>query len=286
VSNLVAGGTRMDSPRKLTHDESLDTPSAWTADGKAVLFFSNRNGTSGIFTQRVGQDNADVIATGPRAAVWPRPSPDGAWILYVNPPEAASSSVPLMRVPLSGGLPQLVLETSKGLNHSCARSPASLCVLLEESQDGKHLLITEFDPLKGRGRTLRTIEKQPSAHSFGSELSPDGLTFAIASSFEAEIRIRLLSLSGGSDREITVKGWPNLPRMGLHWSPEQKGFYCGSTSPQTNTLLYVDLKGNARVLWQYNGWARSIFGIPSPDGRYLAIPQSGRNSNVWLLEGF
>jgi hypothetical protein len=50
-------------------------------------------------------------------------------------------------------------------------------------------------------------------------------------------------------------------------------------------LLYVDLKGNARVLWQYKGdeWG---YGLPSPDGRYLAIQGRETNSNVWMLEGF
>jgi Tol biopolymer transport system component len=95
----------------------------------------------------------------------------------------------------------------------------------------------------------------------------------------------LLSLSGGSDREITLKGWPN--NTGLHWSPDGKGLYCGSRSPQVSTLLYVDLKGNARVLWQYKtgGYGR-VWGVPSPDGRYLAIGGEVTNSNVWMVEGF
>jgi hypothetical protein len=94
----------------------------------------------------------------------------------------------------------------------------------------------------------------------------------------------LLSLSGGSDREITLKGWPNI--AGIEWTLDGKGLYCGSVSPQGSTLLYVDLKGNARVLWQYRvpGW--QIFGVPSPDGRYLAMQQGVFNSNVWMVEGF
>ena len=41
-------------------------------------------------------------------------------------------------------------------------------------------------------------------------ISPDGSTVAISIDGEAEIHIRLLSLSDGSEREITVKGWPNI----------------------------------------------------------------------------
>jgi hypothetical protein len=95
---------------------------------------------------------------------------------------------------------------------------------------------------------------------------------------EAEIHLRLLSLSGAADREITMKGWQNL--TGLDWSPDGKGFYCGSGG---DTLLYVDLKGNARVLWQYKGAA---WAAPSPDGRFLALGAQVTNSNVWMLEGF
>jgi Tol biopolymer transport system component len=94
----------------------------------------------------------------------------------------------------------------------------------------------------------------------------------------------LLSLSGGSDREITLKGWPNI--TGLDWSTDGKGLYCGSISAQGSTLLYVDLKGNARVLWQYKGGSGNIWGLPSPDGRYLAIRGDVTNSNVWMVEGF
>jgi Tol biopolymer transport system component len=158
-------------------------------------------------------------------------------------------------------------------------------VLAEESQDRRRLTLTAFDPLKGRGRVLRTIEKDPTTQFPGWALSPDGTTLAICRALEPEIHIRLLSLSGGPDREITVKGWPN--NTGLHWAPSGKGLYCGSISPQNNTLLYIDLKGNARVLWQRKGGVgMPVWGVPSPDGRYLAILGEVTNSNVWMLEGF
>ena len=179
---------------------------------------------------------------------------------------------------------RVVLETRNSLSFGCAPAPASLCEILEASQDEKQLTLTAFDPLKGRGKVLRTIEKEASTRYFGSGLAPDGSTFAISRSYEAEIHIRLLSLSGGSDREITVKGWPNL--TGLDWSLDGKGLYVGSISQQSHALLYVGLKGNTRVLGQFKGRRGQIWGIPSPDGRHLAILGSVYNSNVWMLEGF
>ena len=82
-----------------------------------------------------------------------------------------------------------------------------------------------------------------------------------------------------------MKSWPNLTG-GLEWSPDGKGLYCVSRSPQGNTLLYVDLKGIARPLWQHKGWGGETWAVPSPDGRYLAIGSGVSTSNVWMFEGF
>jgi serine/threonine protein kinase/Tol biopolymer transport system component len=289
LGELAAGGTRMNPPRRLTKDEADDYPTAWTADSKAVLFQSNRNGTMGIFKQGINQDTAETVVTGPEDAVLPRLSADGAWIIYQETPKTPAESSPpirLMRVPVAGGVPQFVLETRNGIDYQCARAPASLCVIGESGQDRKQLTLTAFDPLKGRGKVLRNIELRTIENDPRGAVSPDGRTIAVSTGGEAEIHIRLLSLSGGSDREITVKGWPNL--SGLDWSPDGKALYCGSVSPQGCTLLYVDLKGNARVLWQYKTAysGGDTICAPSPDGRYLAILGTVTNSNLWMVEGF
>jgi serine/threonine protein kinase len=284
VGELGGEGTRMNPPRRLTNDEASDSPNAWTPDSKAVLFDSDRNGTSGIFKQQINADEAQAMITGQQNAYGPRISADGEWILYREIPRGASPSAPvrLMRVPIAGGAPQFVLEMRNSEDYGCARASAGLCVLAEDSHDGKQLTLTAFDPSKGRGKVLRTIPNEVSDF-LASGLSPDGTVYAIAKSWAPEIHIRLFSLAGGSDREVTVKGWPNI--TGLDWSPDGKGMYCGSVSARGNTLLYVDLKGNARVLWQNSG-GYGIWGIPSPDGRYIAALRDVGNSNVWMLEGF
>jgi hypothetical protein len=40
------------------------------------------------------------------------------------------------------------------------------------------------------------------------------------------------------------------------------------------------------MLWQYKGAGGEIWGVPSPDSRYLAILGYVINSNVWMVEGF
>jgi len=287
LGELTAGGTRMNPPRRLTNDEANDFPSGWTADSKSVLLTSDRNGARGIFKQGIGQDTAEPVVAGSQHNTgWPGLSADGAWMLYRELPKVIqpSTPLPLMRIPVRGGVPQLVLESRNSYGFWCARAPASLCAVLEASPDQKLFTLTAFDPLKGRGKVLTTIAKDPS-HDYAAALSPDGSTFAISRTREAEIHIRLLPLSGGSESDIRVKGWPNLADS-LEWSPDGKGLYCVSRSPQGDTLLYVDLKGIAQPLWQHKGWAGGTWAVPSPDGRYLAIGSGVLTNNVWMLEGF
>jgi len=103
------------------------------------VFVSNRSGTLGIFKQGISQDTAEPVVTGPQGAFLPLLSADGAWILYMEFPKTVGPSTPyrLMRIPVSGGVPQLVLETRNWLHFECARAPASLCVIREASQDEK-----------------------------------------------------------------------------------------------------------------------------------------------------
>jgi len=287
LGELSAGGTRMSPPRRFTNDEAFDSPQAWTADSKAVLFVSSRNGTWSILKQGIRQETPEPVFTGQLEARSACLSADGAWILFVGSQGSTSNPAfpqPMMRIPLGGGVSQFVLELRDVVGFNCARPPASLCALQETSQDRKRLVVTGFDPLKGRAKVLRTIEQDPSHTYDHAALSPDGSTVAISRELEPEIHIRLLSLSDGSSREIAVKGWRNI--TDLHWSPDGKGLYCGSVAPQGGTLLYVDLKGNARVLWQSKGRGNSIWGEPSRDGRFLAIQGTVINSNVWMVEGF
>ncbi len=287
LGELAAGGAHMKAPRRLTNDEARDEPLAWTPDSKAVLFRSDRSGTLGIFKQGISQETAEPVVTGPQDVFDFRLSSDDAWILFEESPRTPANPSPptrLMRISTSGGVsgrvPQFVLETRDLASIFCARPPANLCVIVEQSQDRKQLMITAVDPLKGRGKVLRAVR---NADYVGWGLSPDGSTVAVSRGSEPEIHIRLLSLSGGSDREIAVKGWPNI--TGLDWSPDGRGLYCGSASSRVATLLYVDLKGNSRVLWQYKAGG-ATWAIPSPDGRYLAIEGAVTNSNVWAVDGF
>jgi Tol biopolymer transport system component len=286
VGELEAGGRRLKNPRRLTLNENDDYPGRWMPDSKAVLFCSNRNGTWDIFKQALDQAEAQPIVTGPEIKYQPVVSPDGSWILYLSSATdelGPTAPVRIMRVPTSGGAPQLVLEGRGIVRLACAQSPATLCAFDEPSPDQKQVVISAFDPVQGKGKELTRINlRQPNNNGYSWDLSRDGSRLAFTQYDEREGRIQILPSAGGETREVKVKGWNGLSN--LFWAADGKGLFVGVLSP---TLIYVDLEGRADVLWQQRlGQGLGTRGVPSPDGRHLALTGHSVNSNMWMLENF
>jgi len=287
VAELEAEGRALKNPRRLTLEESNDYPGQWMPDSKAVLFQSDRNGTWGIYKQGLDQAAAEPVVTGVEYKEKPVLSPDGSWILYLSrasPAPAAAGPVRIMRVPTSGGPPQLVLEGRGISGLACARSPAALCVFSESSPDRKQLIFSAFDPVHERGRELtRTNISRVGNYSW--DLSRDGLRLAFTQYDEREGRIQILPLAGKEAREVNVKGWNGF--VGLSWAADGKGLFVSRNPTSGNMLLYVNLEGRASVLWEQKLPGRwRTWGTPSPDGRYLALVGYNIDSNVWMLENF
>jgi eukaryotic-like serine/threonine-protein kinase len=294
VADFNTNGTRITTPSRLTLSEHINYPNAWTADSKAVLFQSNRNGHWGIFKQSLNEDTAEPIVTGSEDAFEPRLSPDGAWVLYILVPREGLLSAPihLMRVPVTGGPRQLVF-TSRGYEaHRCAKSLAKFCAVAERSADRRQVVFTAFDPLEGRGRELTRFDIDPKAED-GWDLSPDGAHIAIFNHFSDQIRI--LSVVGQRSREISIRGGQRI--QSIDWAVDGQRLFVSSATAQGSALLQVDLDGHAHVLWEQRGnnvplsqtglgQASAPAGVPSPDGRHLAIYGWSLSANIWMIENF
>jgi Tol biopolymer transport system component len=295
VADLDAGGRHISVPTRLTATDGWNNAPAWDSDSRAIFFESNRDGRLRIFRQEIAGDSAGPMATGSGEASVPVVSPDGAFILYVTPTHSivggSGTPVLLMRVPREGGTPQQVLSAHLVDSPRCARAPANLCAIAEPAEDHKRIIFTAFDPLQGRGRELASLDADPNA-DYGWDLSPDGARIAFIKRvprsdgkiFLSEGPIHILPLDGAPPREIRVKGI-NAFREYVDWSADGKGLILAHPADTETELLYVDLAGNASVLWHQKGAVPSR-GVPSPDGRHLAILCSGSYNNVWMMENF
>jgi DNA-binding winged helix-turn-helix (wHTH) protein/Tol biopolymer transport system component len=292
VSDLAAGGTKLSTPQRLTLDERQDFPYGWMPDNKSILFSSDREGVFHVFKQALGQPEPDLLVGGDEPANGARLSFDSAYILYLIFPKLGEwTRSRIMRVSVTGGPSQLVLEQDGINNQQCARAPATLCLFSVIDEHRERFF--SFDPLKGRGQEIPqlTIEGSKGYASYNWSLSPDGRTLATTTRQQSSAAatpdmpgIQLIALDDFTRKTLSVPNWAGI--TGLDWAADSKSLWASAyTTNDTWGLLNIDVQGRVRPMLKENkmivGWA-----IPSTDGRHLALWEASGNSNVWLLDKF
>lgn len=275
LGELNAAGTLLSEPKRLTFDDRNDQPSAWTTDSKSVIFSSDRNGTWDIFAQEITSDAPRALATGPDTQLNARMAPDGS-VLFSAFSER-DKPVRIMRVSAEGGTPRQVYSTDSYRGHHCSRAGC----LIDEAR-GNERVAYQLDLQKGKGREILRRE-MPGGDTL---LSPDGKRAAhiLSGSNGPGNRIRIVNLDGSPERILTVEDVRFL--TSLEWHPHGDGFYASAMIVSTGAvLMHIDMNGKSKSLWQQPG-SRTARGIPSPDGRHIAIFGATRDSNVWLAENF
>jgi len=139
----------------------------------------------------------------------------------------------------------------------------------------KQSIVSLLDPMNGSSRELLRTDVGTNHN-----ISPDGRHVAYLLSGG---HIRIVSSTGTLEQELTVPTVSNLET--LEWATDGTGFFVGDGAwAEGARLLFVARSGAAHVLW------RQPFGpfwaVPSPDGKYLAMPIYTSDTNVWMLEGF
>ena len=145
IADIEANGARLASTRRLTLNEYNNEAVTWTPDGKAIIYYSDRNGRGRLFKQAFDSDTEEALFEGAGdvdigdASI----SPDGLWIFYMVRPRQ------LMARPMKGGTAQLVLTIQphpglKGWYPRCAvlrQNSASLLSRMKmASQSSSHHL--------------------------------------------------------------------------------------------------------------------------------------------------
>jgi DNA-binding winged helix-turn-helix (wHTH) protein/Tol biopolymer transport system component len=281
----VQGDGTLGTPQRLSLAERKSFPYTWTPDGKSIIFVSDRDGLRHLYKQAVDQPAPDLLVGGDNNIMIARLDAEGTGILYLTtaPPNDPSQDMRLMRLPLSGGTPRLILRAPGISNFQCARTPSQTCIL---SQIGDNRIVfSSFDLATGKLTQIHSID-DPEWFLLNWTLSSDGHTLALAKKHRNPLPadILLLDLPGGKQRTLVLDNWFSIGC--LDFAADGKSIWVNAASPNgVQTLLNVNLHGKVRASLEEKekdlGWA-----IPSPNGRDVAIWMSAASSNVYLLENF
>ena len=279
VSEVSGDGRSLKRTRRLTLDSRGfgSGPDAWTRDGR-VLFSSDRNGRKEVFIQGLNENLPQAVVRVPGNEQYDaRLSPDGMWILYLDrtysafQPDAPPQR--LMRVPVAGGSPELVLQlpSAARFDYRCPLK-AGACVMSE--RQGDEVAFYPFDPVRGKGDRILGKRVLP-AGLFSWDVSPDGSRVAAVDS-----QRRVLILSNGNWHELPLEErWG--PPGSIAWTADGKGFLVSSA---TYDLLYITTAGKVQML-THNDFSQALENpVPSPDGKRLALQVQTYDFNAWMIE--
>ena len=286
VGDLTGNGSRLQNSRRLTLDDNYNLPSAWTPDSREVLFSSQRSVNRVMYRQAIDPGSAAQLVTPSVNANFYLAglSPDRTGILLEGEP-LDSRKMGLYRVDPKGGAARLLFNTGGFVFFSCSDKTANLCVFGRPTAEKSELVVVAFDPLGSAGKELLRIPLENGSNAeigfdYWWQLSPDGSKIGIVKRHGNQIR--LVPLSGGPTRTITIKGYSDF--LELFWAMDSQSMFVSTQAPGGAILWRVSLRGEAQPIWHTK--SPHTWGFPSPDGRHLAILDSNRESNVWLINNF
>ena len=279
VSEIEAKTGRFETPRRLTLDDSTNQVYAWTPDGRAVFFSSNRSGTTKLYRQAIDQAMPELLVEG-RGMFLARLNPDGTQILFVDGFNSVGSALPqrILSVPLQGGTPRVVLQRPSIYNIQCAQSPSKLCLF--DSLEGSAAHFFTFDPEDGKTQEFASFEVKGGPNW---SLSRDGSQLALILQPLGH-SVTFMAMGDKTTHEEWLNQWS---LRNIDWAADGKRVLVSSrTADGAPVILGVEPNGNHRVLLQGDSATQYWWAVPSPDGRYAALEEVTGANNVWMVENF
>jgi len=273
VANLSKTGDKLEQPVRLTNDSAW--PEGWARDGQTLFYLAMRgSGASNLYKRRFSADSTELFASGQDVYENASATPDGAWIIVTA---RTREKRQLLRIPVSGGAPETVLDPAGRAQTQCAQFGSRLCVLSELI--GKQTVFSVVDPVKGeQGELARTELENVNVWS----LSPDGTKVAMLENLSDKVQILDLK-----SKQLQVIH-PSPPHSGMQaaaWSVDGQRLFVSGIANDRGQLLAMDMGGRAQLLLENrHGWIG--WPVPSPDGKRIAYIYVVKEANVTLLEDF
>jgi Tol biopolymer transport system component/DNA-binding winged helix-turn-helix (wHTH) protein len=198
--------------KQVTSGGFFDQRLSVTADGRFIVFQSNRSGSNEIW--RVNMDGSDLrqLTTG-GANSSPHPTPDGQWVVYTS---AHSGRSFVWRVPLAGGPPVRVMDKESTYPRVSPDGRYLACGYLADDDAPAQLALVDF-----AGSSLVRLFEAPRSANFndGIRWTPDGQAICYR---DLANGIWRQEMKGGAPQRLT--GLPEEKLYIFGWSRDGRLF--------------------------------------------------------------
>lgn len=253
------------SAKQLTFDKVGIHGLTWNADGKQIVFASQRaSGQSALWQIPAAGGEPQLIATGGKNVTNPALSPDGKIIAFTE----ESSDVNLWKI--APDSPSKKIIASSRAEHSPNFSPDGTKIVFASDRTGSfQIWLADAD---GKNQRQLTDSENPAG---SPRFSPDGRFIAFDSQINGKGEIFVIPAEGGAMRRLTNSDAHDvLPA----WSADGKDIFFTSNQSGDFQIWKIAADGGEAV--QITGQG-AFEAIASPDGREIFYTKSRGVAGLW-----
>ncbi len=187
-------------PERLTADPADDMSPAWSADGKAIAFVTDRDGNREIYVMKADGTQEVNLTHDPSEDWAPAWSPDGSAIAFSS---YRDGNWEIYVVGSDGSDPRR-LTFDGAADYGPCWSPDGQAIAFHSNRDGNwEIYVVGLD-----GQTLRRLTED-EATDFAPAWSPDGKLIAFESYRDGNMEIYLMNADGSGVRNVSDDPYSN-----------------------------------------------------------------------------
>lgn len=266
----VGGG----EPRRLTADNRLIHGLTWTADGREIVFSSNRGRTFGLWSVAVSGGDPRPFVTVGQNVFHPSAARGRDHLVYVQ--EAADANIWQIAVPGSTGRAKspVKLISSTQIESGPQYSPDGKRIVFASDQSGSD----EIWVYEVESRHVAQLTFFGGPMTGTPRWSPDGARIVFGSTASGQTDIYVMSAAGGAARRLTEEPAEDVRPS---WSHDGRWIYFGSNRSGDWQVWKAPAEGGQAAQVTRQGGREAL---ESPDGKFVYYAKSsGGMGSIWRI---
>ena len=255
-------------PKRVTFDGRLIAGLDWTADGRELVFSSNRAGRHSLWRVAVSGGQPEPLGAGGEDAYAPSIARQGGRLAYSH--EQRDTNIWQLASGKESQPTKFI--ASKREDNAAQFSPDGRKIVFQSSRSGSfEIWVADRD---GSHPIQLTFFGGPQAGS--PRWSPDSRQIAFDSPTKGNTEIHVVSAEGGSPRRLTTGTSDNVRPS---WSTDGRWIYFGSKRSGEWQVWKIPVEGGSAVQVTKNGGREAY---ESPDGKTVYYSKLGV-PGIWRL---